>query len=54
LPRAGRIYLTEVHMDARGDVSMPAFDSAQWRETAREDHVTADNLRYSYVTLERR
>lgn len=54
LPRANRIYLTEVHMDAAGDASMPAFDSAQWRETAREDHVAADNLRYSYVTLERR
>jgi dihydrofolate reductase len=54
LPRANRIYLTEVHMDAAGDVSMPAFDSAYWRETAREDRVTADNLRYSYVILERR
>ena len=54
LPLADRIYLTEVHMAAVGDVSLPAFDSAHWRETAREDHVTADNLRYSYVTLERR
>jgi dihydrofolate reductase len=54
LPLADRIHLTEVHLDAAGDVSMPAFDSAHWRETAREDHVTADNLRYSYVTLERR
>ncbi|HEY4123657.1 MAG TPA: dihydrofolate reductase [Rhizomicrobium sp.] len=54
LPRADRVYLTEVHMDAPGDVSMPAFDSAHWHEIARVDHATADNLRYSYVTLERR
>lgn len=53
LPRADRIHLTEVHMDAKGDVDVPPFDSAQWCETAREDHVTTDGLRYSYVTLER-
>jgi dihydrofolate reductase len=54
LPLASRIHLTEVHMDAQGDVSIPAFDVALWREKNREDHVTADGLRYSYVTLERR
>jgi dihydrofolate reductase len=54
LPFARRIHLTEVHTDAKGDVSFPPFDPAQWRETAREDHATADGLRYSYVTLERR
>ena len=54
LPRAGRIHLTEVHTDAMGDVSIAAFDPVKWRETAREDHATADGLRYSYVTLVRR
>lgn len=54
LLRANRIHLTEVHIDARGDVSMAAFDPAHWRETRREDHATPDGLRYSYVTLERR
>jgi dihydrofolate reductase len=54
LPRADRIHLTEVHFDAKGDVSVPAFEPARWRETTREDHATADGLRYSYVTLERR
>lgn len=53
LPFANRIHLTEVHMDAKGDVSVPAFDAEHWRETAREDHATADGLRYSYVTLDR-
>ena len=54
LPRAGRIHLTEVHADVEGDTRLAPFDRASWRETVREDHVTADGLRYSYVTLERR
>jgi len=51
LPRADRIELTEVHLDAEGDVAMPPFEG--WRETAREDH-PADGERpaYSFVTLE--
>jgi dihydrofolate reductase len=53
LPHASRIHLTEVHADAKGNVSFPPFDFAQWRETAREDHMTAEGLRYSYITLER-
>lgn len=54
LPLADLIHLTEVHVDAGGDVSIPDFDAAHWRETARENHATPDGLRYSYVTLERR
>lgn len=54
LPRVGRIHLTEVHSDVEGDTHMAPFDRTHWRETAREDHATADGLRYSYVTLERR
>ncbi|HTT97810.1 MAG TPA: dihydrofolate reductase [Rhizomicrobium sp.] len=51
---ATRIYLTEVHGRFEGDASLPAFDISTWQETFREDHATADGLRYSYVTLERR
>ena len=53
LPLADLVHLTEVHGDFVGDVTMPPF-GADWRETAREDHVTPEGLRYSYVTLERR
>ncbi len=52
--RAGRIHLTEVHADVEGETRMAPFDRTHWREIAREDHATADGLRYSYVTLERR
>jgi dihydrofolate reductase len=52
LPRAHRIELTEVHIDAKGDVVMPPFEG--WRETAREKH-PADGERpaHDFVTLER-
>jgi dihydrofolate reductase len=53
LPLAARIELTEVHLSPPGDAHMPPFDKTVWRETAREEHVTAEGLRYSYVTLER-
>jgi len=53
IPLANRVDLTEVHAAVEGDTRMPAFDRAVWKERAREDHVTADGLRYSFVTLER-
>lgn len=52
LPFATRIELTEVHAAAQGDAHLPSFGEG-WRETAREDHATAEGLRYSYVTLVR-
>jgi dihydrofolate reductase len=53
LPKAVRIELTEVRGDFDGDAVF-AFDRSHWRETAREDHVSADGLAYSFVTLNRR
>ncbi len=52
LPLASRIELTEVHKDFQGD-ALFELDRSGWHETAREDHVTPDGLRYSYVTLTR-
>jgi dihydrofolate reductase len=52
LPRASRIYLTEVHRDFPGDAHF-AFDRTGWGETSREDRTTPDGLAYSFVTLER-
>jgi len=51
LPHAHRIYLTEVHAAFEGDASMPPFDRAIWRETARENH--AGDPAYSFVTYDR-
>lgn len=56
LPRAMRIYLTEVHAVFDGDVHMPEFNALEWKEVAREDHVASEigGLAFSFVTLERR
>lgn len=55
LPRADRIELTEVHLDAEGDVAIDYPSPDEWQEVARADH-PADNGRpaYSFVTLRRR
>jgi len=53
LPRARRLYLTQVHRSFEGDTHMPKIDRSRWRETSREDGVTADGLAYSFVALER-
>ena len=54
LSRATRIELTEVHREFPGDAVLSAFNSADWREIAREEHSTSDGVRFSYVTLVRR
>ncbi len=52
LPLATRIHLTQIHADIAGDTIF-VFDRSPWREAAREDHVSAAGLAYSFVTLER-
>ncbi|OGN29313.1 MAG: hypothetical protein A3A33_03805 [Candidatus Yanofskybacteria bacterium RIFCSPLOWO2_01_FULL_49_25] len=56
LPRADRMYLTFINATFPGDVFFPEYDTAQWREISREDHVAdAENPHpYSFVTLERK
>ncbi len=54
LPHAERIYLTQVHIAADGDVCFPEIDRGSWRETARVDHpAEGDTPAFSFVTLER-
>src|SRR5689334_11105371 len=38
LPRARRIYLTEVHADVEGDVTLKGFDEGQWKEVRAQDY----------------
>ena len=58
LPHADRIELTEVHAEPQGDTLMPAFDAADWQESARTDHTAdpdhRDRPAFSFVTLVRR
>jgi dihydrofolate reductase len=56
LPKARRLYLTEVQAQVEGDVSFPAFDEAAWTEVRREDHPAGpdDDHPFVFRVLERR
>jgi dihydrofolate reductase len=56
LPRARRLYLTEVDASPEGDVSFPAFDEAAWTEVRREAHPAGPDDDHAFVfrVLERR
>ncbi|UUL81515.1 dihydrofolate reductase [Sphingomonas qomolangmaensis] len=55
LPHATRIEVTEVHLTPEGDAAVPAFDPANWAETAREANpAEGDRPAFDFVTLTRR
>ena len=56
LPKARRIYLTEVEAEVEGDVFFPPFDESGWREVRREAHKAGEGDDYDFVfrVLERR
>ena len=56
LPRAKRLYLTEVGAEPEGDVLFPAFDEADWVEVSSEAHPAGEKDDHPFVfrVLERR
>jgi dihydrofolate reductase len=56
LPRASRIYLTEVEASPQGDVFFPTFNEGDWVEVRREVHTAGEDDDYPFVfrVLERR
>ena len=56
LPRAKRLYITEVDAAPDGDVLFPAFDENDWTETLNEAHPAGekDDHAFTFRTLERR
>lgn len=56
LPKARRMYLTEVDARPAGDVVFPAFDEADWTEVRREAHPAGPDDDHAFVfrMLERR
>lgn len=50
LPLAHTAVVTEIDTLVEGDAFAPTF-GPDWRETAREAHVAANGLHYSFVTL---
>lgn len=54
LPRAARLYVTEVDAEFAGDTLFPDIDWHEWRETARESHHCASGrFDYYFVIYER-
>jgi dihydrofolate reductase len=51
LPRADVAVVTEIDADFAGDTFAPALGPA-WQETARERHVAASGIPFSFVTYE--
>lgn len=51
-PLAGRIEVTEIDQDFDGDAFAPPLGE-EWRETAREAHVSSQGLPFSFVTFEK-
>lgn len=56
LPRARRVYLTEVDAAPEGDAVFPPFDESQWIEIRNEAHPAAEGDDHGFVfrVLERR
>jgi dihydrofolate reductase len=56
LPRAKRLYLTEVQAQVEGDVHFPDFDESAWTEVSREEHPAGPDDDHAFVfrVLERR
>jgi dihydrofolate reductase len=55
LPEAARIELTRVHMRPNGDVTLPSFASAEWREVARREVAAGpgDDAPFTILSYER-
>ena len=55
LPRADRLFLTEIDADFDGDTFFPAVERSAWREASRETHPPEPDrpFSYSFVVYER-
>jgi dihydrofolate reductase len=56
LPKAERLYLTQVHAEIEGDAWFPEFEQSSWQELAREDFAAAgpNPYAYSFIVLEKK
>jgi len=48
-PLADRIEVTEIAQDFEGDTFAPQL-GPEWREAAREDHVSSNGMKFSFIT----
>jgi dihydrofolate reductase len=52
-PLAQRIEVTEIAQDFEGDAFSPVLGT-QWAETARENHVSTNGMKFSFITYNNR
>jgi len=53
LARADELALTEIELAVGGDTFFPLFDRTVFIETGRESHVSAEGVRFAFVTYAR-
>jgi dihydrofolate reductase len=51
LPRADRLYLTQIHAAFEGDTRFPELVESEWQLVSREDHEPDGKNEYSYSFL---
>ena len=51
---ANKLYITELELGVPGDAYFPAYDVAEWQESSREAHTSAQGLLFSYITYIRK
>lgn len=56
LPKADRLYLTEIHLKPEGDTFFPDFNRDEWQESRREFHTAlpGEAADYTITVLERK
>ena len=52
MPLADRIEVTEIAQDFEGDAYAPVL-GPEWQEAGREDHVSANGMKFSFVTYQK-
>jgi dihydrofolate reductase len=53
LPLATHMYVTKVNGNFKGDAYFPDYNLEEWREADREELITEDNLKFSFLKYER-
>lgn len=48
IPRADRMYITQVHASVDGDALLPGIDWSGWQEVSKEAHQASANNPYDY------
>ncbi|MCL1125188.1 type 3 dihydrofolate reductase [Shewanella surugensis] len=51
LPKAERLYLTEIKLDVEGDTFFPHWDDGSWHEECKIVEKNSSGLEYSFINL---